>query len=731
MKNSTFKTIFLISLLSLNSLFNVFGQIEQGLPIPETINAVAKYAQAGGDRTIQLLQSYGYSPPVQLQNEWVRYPSVRKITMAYQAAEAASPGNGEKLLAMLSKDMAQKYQGILSEKPLAKFFGNISTEISKITFKTALASSNVNLADDIKKSIMAISKYTESGALGGTRGILKFHFEIHDDNLFDILNKSKTHTEALEKGISLAKSPPPPQERLKNVTQQLYKCYEGARTDKALNSIAENPYKNQTRSLNPNTPKIPNPQPPGPSSVDAASNYQNPTIKNSSVEKYNKFLDNNYGGQSSRKMGFRNVVRTRAGFGGVILGDTVVASSTLPKLESVRWISNEIDKSSLPTGVLEFIFVDGSERIFPSVNLEDAYAGYTIAFNNPTNNKLEEAHGLAGIYERYDSNNMTRWEVILHPVIENLELGLIALMCDVLPIADEELKEKIRDCNCDTNSRVEKWLNGYLPSTWKITDVPIFIDQSGSFLTLKRMDIEQNSKEIDQSLITMHGFGLFGTESQEEREFYSISPILIKSTREYERLNDFVKVFALMRWAKFSNATFLNPPVPNEWIKTPERVWLSEGRVLLNPNIGTSKFKRANTGNSGFLGEAAADRDLNGVIAPAIPQTTFFKGVSKYDTLSYLSSEDTYTGNYYRIQLEAPYFKDFLVDHPKYSFISQIGKLDTEFLTNKNMVRVLISGFEEKSNAIAALHEARKNGFSQAFIVYYKNGNRYGKVSDK
>jgi len=58
-----------------------------------------------------------------------------------------------------------------------------------------------------------------------------------------------------------------------------------------------------------------------------------------------------------------------------------------------------------------------------------------------------------------------------------------------------------------------------------------------------------------------------------------------------------------------------------------------------------------------------------------------------------------------------------------------MGTLDTEYITARNLTRVLLSPFFSEQEAIQALRQVKERGFPNAFIVRYEDGQRYGRVN--
>ena len=75
-------------------LFFIISPIfAQSVENQEVLKSIAKYTSGMADKTHQLLSKYGYNPPDYLRKEWLQYPAVRKIEMAFEAAETAQKGS--------------------------------------------------------------------------------------------------------------------------------------------------------------------------------------------------------------------------------------------------------------------------------------------------------------------------------------------------------------------------------------------------------------------------------------------------------------------------------------------------------------------------------------------------------------------------------------------------------------------------------------------------------------
>ncbi|QHI38666.1 hypothetical protein IMCC3317_40600 [Kordia antarctica] len=175
-----------------------------------------------------------YQPPKHLTKEWKKFPTVRKIEMAYAAFERK--GNGEKFLAKLSTDIRKEIGAIGHEEILQPLF---EVEIKKkLKFRYPKKYSQIELDKPIQKQILTISKYTETGALGGIRGVLR-RMDLSEDLVYKILRKSNSFIDAFEQGLARAKIPPSQQERIRRLVQDLMKKHPAAKHDKKLVQFIE------------------------------------------------------------------------------------------------------------------------------------------------------------------------------------------------------------------------------------------------------------------------------------------------------------------------------------------------------------------------------------------------------------------------------------------------------------------------------------------------------------
>lgn len=613
-------------LFFLGLTFNLGSTIAQDVlskeQTTEVFKSIAKYTSGASDKTSNFLKAQGYEPPKYLAKEWKQFPAIRKIEMAYEAAEFGESGKGgKKFLSKLSKNLSQRYEAVKHEEKLGDLF-EVETPKEKVKFKHPTKYGRSNLPGSVKKQIMSISKYTEVGALGGTRGVLKHKFGLSDDAVYDILRKSKSSQHALETGLAASKVPPTHKKRLQSVSRQIQNNYEAARKDKALSKLSGKDNPDYTRK------KVS-------SSFKQKTQINNPgtkPINTQTKSHYNSYGKKNYATPSSRK--FKAMRIKRGGFGGVIFGNEVEDRSDLPGIKQMKFIPTDMRSSdSLKMGMLELVFEDGSEYLESSLLVEDIIAAHEIVFGNEIPYVEGEGIGLAGIENSiFYPDSSTRWEVVIHPAIANLELGWATLFSDVFPIASEDMLEKLEDGGSAEDYLLALfWSKIYSPDTWKIIDVPIAITNIDQGLSFYRSDLHDSSR-IPDVFITMEGFGR-ADSSGEEEIFYQIFPSLRNSIHEFHRINQFAKTLALFRWAKKKGGFLVNLPKKMDYVATPHSIFVSKEKKIVYHTLEdeVNGFRKARSQNVEELFNANL---YNNQVSKL--HTAFLQGLEKFnDSVDY------------------------------------------------------------------------------------------------
>lgn len=107
-------------------------------------------------------------------------------------------------------------------------------------------------------------------------------------------------------------------------------------------------------------------------------------------------------------------------------------------------------------------------------------------------------------------------------------------------------------------------------------------------------------------------------------------------------------------------------------------------------------------------------------------ETYTTQGIGAYDKAEYSTNAPKYEGTYYKVQLVA--VAKFNENDKVYEDLLTLGDLETEYLTDRGIYRVLLSAFLSPEEAKQVRATARNSGFPNAFIVKYENGGRFGMI---
>ncbi len=550
----------------------------------EALRVVAQTTVSGVDRIDPLLRQSGHLPAVP-EAIWRHFPPVRKLEAAYLAAERMAPGGGERMLALLSREMAQRFEAVRYEPALREY---MDRPASPVGYRPqAVDPVSVRLPARATAAIDALAKYAEGGALGGTRGILQHYFDLPPTKVYEILRTSGNATEALRRGY--LEIPEGMREaRLQRVAADVRASYESARHVAALEAVAKGS--------------------PVPPRTGPEARPRRPAVQRTSapVRVHEQIMRRVYPTPASRS--FSGVVASARGFGGVVFGNQVSADPNLPAPVWATWLDGEAEDS---LGSLLFHFVDGSERIAGAISPEDVYIAHRLLFvSEPPPVEPGEAVGLVGLEARDDHFELVNDEVVasgrrfavaIHPALADLDLGWAALMADAWPIADEKLLETVGPRVEDSEAEaLADWLAN-LPGNWKLIDVPLTVVGETGLLGVERTPDSEQTWPVTlrrQAFLAMQRFEgeLNETSLAGSDPFYPLVPALVRGCSDFRRLNDFAAVYALLRWARGEGAAFYGPPSRPREVPTP-------GALI----VGDDRLEPAEAGPGEARGELAED----------------------------------------------------------------------------------------------------------------------------
>ncbi len=144
---------------------------------------------------------------------------------------------------------------------------------------------------------------------------------------------------------------------------------------------------------------------------------------------------------------------------------------------------------------------------------------------------------------------------------------------------------------------------------------------------------------------------------------------------------------------------------------------------VIKSSDNTSSSYSSGSYNSSYNSNSYDTSNLPAVIRSTDP------GDSGYESSSYSSSSTgSPSGSYYKIQLIA--VKTYRPDHKRYRNIKNLARIDTEYFSDQDVTRVLLSDFFSKDEARDMLEQVQERGFESAFIVKYADGRRVRRVRD-
>jgi hypothetical protein len=425
------------------------------------IETVAAHASSGPDNIGQMLNGIGYNPDIP---GFKAFPVVRKIEAAYLAAEQGTPGSGQLVIALLSKQIGNKYESARQD-PTLRRYAALSADPTQLKFVEA--TSRPKPGPQVTKAVATLADYADGNALGGPQGVLRDYFGLPADRVYDILRNSDSTAAAITKGINWV---PESQRRrkLSDLVAEIDRAYDGAAmTEASLNEYRPKPTETKVPAkpagekpqnkddqkphdnvlspihdagnhppnghfwspddpLNPYTP--PNPASPGGGGGGAGGGGSGESLSMANEgrgeENFGNFVGNRYTNGSSEftprdggggtppieavEQGvFEAIVEGEGGFGGIVFGNRVVETPGLGKLVSLTWIPAPDDEGQ-QTGRIVFDFQQASQgattlvhRFYGPVLLEDAYAAYRIVYSHEGLPEWSNGQGI-GIMSLYD-----------------------------------------------------------------------------------------------------------------------------------------------------------------------------------------------------------------------------------------------------------------------------------------------------------------------------------------
>jgi len=557
------------------------------------------------------------------QASWDDFNPLYRLETAYLSAEQAHRGSGRYLLYLLARDLAQRYPSAAENRDLQAILQEVKPPEGGLQFAAIPREQNANregaIPEPMRRAIEVLALYCEGGRGTSVFSLLTNQLDLSPLRARQLMRSYPTNREILleafeelaegQRNVAMARVVEYCDITLPNTFGQdrTFNRWRNPPERPAVPPFGPAPESPGGGFRGPNDPRpyrtSDGPRRPGPDDPrwwrpEAGRKDPNrpktPVVP--SVERYRKYYQRNfdtfmrreYGGPRPRT--FRPVIMSPRGFGGVVLGEEVTA----PGLGKVLRLTWKESKGETEWGDLEFDFGNGDLARMPRVRRSDALAAYRIVYTGlPAEGGLPpifatdlgQAVGLVGLEKSTDYfecgptsflREGRRFNFVLHPALVDLSLGWSVLMCDVLPL--DEMRPQLlarlekaagrpaRDSLEKIFDRKERWF------TYKFSDVPLRIIRAQGAIQVERP--ADPARPLDAALrrsaflsLRQYRDNLAPTKPEDavevvskDERFYPLVPDLIRASSDFDRLNQFARLMAAVRWAKATGASFEQPP---------------------------------------------------------------------------------------------------------------------------------------------------------------------------
>lgn len=503
------------------------------------IEVIARYFRASGaDSVDHRLKETGFATNV-AKARWQQLPALTKIETAWRAAEAARPGGGQELLALLSRNLARTYDGVALEPSLKGYLDQTAPKTIKFAFGKASTSSPTSEA---RQAIRTIASYVGGGAFGSEHEVMIRYLGLSPDEAHDVLRSSESTSEAIEQAWSRL-SPAKQQAAMAQMTQDLRAAYSGAQYEPALKAgAAPNPV------LGPMDSGLPTTSPNGPSPAERFSQQASGDAKSDA--------------------------------GGVVFDGAVAADVTLGRIAKLSFNEQQQQiMATLSTGreaaygpVEAELFhvavqvLTGSE--FAATRSDDqSAAGSTPAARTqraPTKQFI--FLGLSAPVTRTECALKSRgfrtdavlYKVLARPAVAASALGWAMMRADAYPAHAESLAHQVSQVRgIVAANRIRALLDCPLATSWTLTDVPTSVSVKDGRLLVRRSGTSQGLPEGLRSSAFLSIKVDKKTDSLcRLSDWFTLEvPFLMSISEDFQRLNRFAAVFAIVKLAAEQKAT--------------------------------------------------------------------------------------------------------------------------------------------------------------------------------
>jgi hypothetical protein len=582
------------------------------------VELLAKYLQPSPMYLDGLLAAQGFKPPKELG--WNRWSTDYKLRYAWASFEEGKAGNGKALLAHVAEGVAERSEAALQQTELRELFGK--AEQLTLNELARPPPTLPGLPSELQDPVRKLARYLEHSPYGSLEHVLKVKLELPESVANSIIDNSKNYTEVLEKGMASISDPAVREEKLTSLTREVAKQSESIHYEPSLAKFFPTAKPESDSGLRPPDPSVPGSGGGGGGAPPKATTR--PIVPASNPARatadYTRYYNRHYSTPAGRS--FVRMAVSARGFGGVIFGNRIGASTNVPSIKKIAFESLGTNDD----GVIVVTFTTGTQARMAGVSKEAAVAAYQMIYDPPTGlppPAFTNGIGMVGIRDNVpfaelsDSNRViegSQYNVVLHPALQNLDLGWAFLMVDVTPIEGGILEPAVVEARGTNAAATLRALWGSLDrddsqGTWKVVDVPMTVTWSDTNRTW--LEVRRTSNKADDYPLGLRKSAfiemwpilendewmssttnllalLRNSASLQDRpdqdfanRFYRLLPLLTASSIDYYKVNQFARVLAIVRWAKHQGAEFVSVSLPklDRNVATPESIRLSENGV--------------------------------------------------------------------------------------------------------------------------------------------------------
>jgi hypothetical protein len=582
------------------------------------VEELASAITAPPDRTIQILEEMGFDTLEARFSydgyEW--WPSLRKIELAYFAAEEAQGGGGELFLRKMSRIIATDHSRAVSFDPVLKpYFADGSTDPGDrkaVAFRIPSTLPSTSPPPEMRAAILAIEPHV-SRLPGGAAALMQVCCNLSPDKIYEILRHADRTGSALWRAIEIGEVPPEAIERFNRLLERILETSRAMALDPALKSsadrssperamekppaAAQKAYETAEEAIkkaqklddDPLAPSaqsvVPGGGPGGSGPSGNAKRFQD--VTNSAQPTWSR--DPGKGPVTNTtppwRPSFSTMRSSPRGFGGVLFGNKIsLGTDKFPRI--VTWVP---DLPETASGRFDVVFENGDIVHTRSMRSDDAALAFELVLKSdpPLGTDESQAIGLGSVTS-FTSDDV-RFPFVLNPVLYGTDIGTDILLADVLQEVPPEIYlVALSKADVPTEATISAvaWFSGNW-GFYKITDAPLTVVVRDGLLTVERTQDGNRFKDSlrSEAFLAFQACppeidGVLPCDLPESATtFYEALPALMASFPEFARLNRFAETMAILRWAHAAKVEVDAPKRP-EAHEQPFFVYWDKGASL-------------------------------------------------------------------------------------------------------------------------------------------------------